>query len=118
MSEPCNPGYDLHMAVMAIPPGVIDRIVEVLDPEEVWLFGSRARGTHGPDSDWDFMAVLPDTAPDQKLDIAEVWSELRELRRIRVEVFPIRRRDFEEDRTTPGELPEAVVREGHRVYGR
>lgn len=106
------------MADPAIPPGVIDRIVEVLDPEEVWLFGSRARETHGPDSDWDLMAVLPDTAPDRKLDIAAVWSDLRELRRLRVEVIPIRRRDFEEDRDTPGELAEAVAREGRLVYGR
>src|SRR5689334_5717673 len=88
----------------AVPPGVIERIVEVLDPEEVWLFGSRARQTHGPDSDWDLMAVLPDAAPDTKLDIAAVWGALRDLRRIRVEVFPIRRRDFEEDRDIPGEL--------------
>jgi len=105
------------MAAAAIPPGVIERIVEVLAPEEVWLFGSRARETHGPDSDWDFMAVLPDTAPDTKLDIAAVWGALRELRRIRVEVFPIRRRDFEEDRDIPGELAEAVAREGRLVYG-
>lgn len=106
------------MSAVAIPPGFIERIVEVLDPEEVWRFGSRARGTHGPDSDWDFMAILPDTAPDGKLDIAAVWSDLRELRRSLVEVIPIRRRDFEEDRRTPGELPEAVAREGRLVYGR
>ena len=84
----------------AIPPGVIDRIVEVLDPDEVWQFGSRARQTHGPDSDWDLMAVLPDAASERKLDLAAVWSDLRELRRLRVEVIPIRRSDFEEDRHT------------------
>ena len=106
------------MVAAAVPPGVIERLVEVLDPDEVWLFGSRARQTHGPDSDWDLMAVLPDTAPDRQLDLAAVWSDLRELRRQRVEVIPIRRRDFEEDRNTPGELAEAVVREGHVVYGR
>lgn len=102
----------------AIPPGVIDRIVEVLDPDEVWLFGSRARQTHGPDSDWDLLAVLPDTVPDSMLDLATVWSDLRELRRMRVEVIPIRRRDFEDDRHIPGELAEAIAREGHLVYGR
>jgi hypothetical protein len=64
------------------------------------------------------MAVLPDAAPDRNLDLAAVWSQLRELRRLRVEVIPIRRRDFEEDRQTPGELAEAVAREGHVVYGR
>lgn len=100
-----------------VPAGVIERIVEALAPEEIWLFGSRARESHGPDSDWDFMAVLPDTAPDSNLDLATVWTQLRELRRLRVEVIPIRRRDFEEDRETPGELAEAVAREGRVVYG-
>ena len=88
------------MAAVAIPPGVIERIVEVLEPEEVWLLGSRARRTHGPDSDWDLMAVLPDAASERKLDLAAVWSDLHELRRLRVEVIPIRRCDFEEDRHT------------------
>ena len=36
------------MAVPALPEGVMDRILEVLEPEEVWLFGSRARETHQP----------------------------------------------------------------------
>jgi predicted nucleotidyltransferase len=106
------------MVAATLPHGAIERIVEVLDPEEVWLFGSRARATHGPDSDWDLMAVLPNTAPDHQLDIAAVWADLRELRRMRIEVIPIRRRDFEENRGTLGELAEAVAREGRVVYGR
>ena len=101
-----------------IPPGVIARIVEVLAPEQVWLFGSRARQTHGSESDWDLMAILPDTAPDRDLDLAAVWSRLGELRRMRVEVIPMRRRDFEDGRDTLGELAEAVAREGRVVYGR
>ena len=106
------------MVPVVVPPGVIERIVEVLAPEEVWLFGSRARATHAPDSDWDLMAILPDGAPDRDLDLATVWGALRELRRMRVEVIPMRRRDFNENRTTLGELAEAVAREGHVVYGR
>lgn len=110
--------YAPYMAAVTLPPGVIERIVEVLDPEEVWLFGSRARNTNAPDSDWDLLAVLPDSAPEAKFDLAAVWAELRELRRHRVEVIPIRRRDFDDDRETPGELAEAVAREGRVVYGR
>ena len=90
----------------------------MLDPDQVWLFGSRARRTHGPDSDWDLLAVLPDTIPESKLDLATVWSDFRELRRMRVEVIPIRRRAFEEDRHTLGELAEAFAREGRVVYER
>ena len=37
---------------------------------------------------------------------------------MRVEVIPMRRRDFEDSRGTLGELAEAVAREGRVVYGR
>lgn len=112
----------MHVAALDeatdVPSGVLERIVEVLAPEEIWLFGSRARRTHGPHSDWDLMAVLSDSAPDHHLDLAAVWRELRDLRRMHVDVIPIRRSDFEQDRRIRGELAEAVAREGHVVYVR
>jgi predicted nucleotidyltransferase len=37
-----------------------DRLVFSLRPESLWLFGSRARGEHRPDSDFDILAVLAD----------------------------------------------------------
>ena len=76
------------------------------------------RQTDGADSDWDVMAVLPDAASDDRLDLANVWAELRELRRMRIEVFPIRRSEFDEARSIRGELAETVAREGLVVYGR
>jgi predicted nucleotidyltransferase len=118
LSERCDLATITMMVEVSLPPGVIERIVEVLEPDEVWLFGSRARQTHGPDSDWDMMAILPDSASEDKLDLVNVWGQLRELRRMRVEVFPIRRSDFDEVRHTPGELAEAVAREGRIVYDR
>lgn len=36
---------------------VVARIVDQVDPEAIWLFGSRARGTHRPDSDFDLLVV-------------------------------------------------------------
>jgi predicted nucleotidyltransferase len=35
---------------------------------DLWLFGSRARGDHRPDSDWDVMAVVPDEADLKAVD--------------------------------------------------
>lgn len=104
------------MDAVALPDGVLETIVEVLAPEEVWLFGSRARETHGPDSDWDLLVVMPNSAADDDVNLAKVWPRLRDIRRMRVEVFPMRRRDFEEDRSIPGELAETVARQGRVVY--
>ena len=39
---------------------LIDQIVELVDPIEIILFGSYARGDPGPDSDIDLMVVMPD----------------------------------------------------------
>lgn len=38
------------------------RIVELFDPLQIILFGSRARGDHHPESDVDLLVVLPKTS--------------------------------------------------------
>jgi predicted nucleotidyltransferase len=99
-----------------VPASFIERIVETLHPEEIWLFGSRARGDHRPDSDWDLLAVLPDTARDDEVDLVETWRRLRDLRVQRVEIFPIRRSDFEAERHALGTLCQIAESEGWRVH--
>ncbi len=37
---------------------IVERIVKTCDPEKIVLFGSRARGTHRPDSDIDLLVVV------------------------------------------------------------
>ena len=43
------------------------RLVEFYNPVRIYLFGSEARGDAGPDSDLDFLVVVPDDAPENKL---------------------------------------------------
>ncbi|HOF86504.1 MAG TPA: nucleotidyltransferase domain-containing protein [Armatimonadota bacterium] len=38
---------------------MVERIVEQFHPLRITLFGSRARGDAGPDSDVDLLVVLP-----------------------------------------------------------
>ena len=101
----------------AVPPAFIQRIVETLHPEQVWLFGSRARGEARPDSDWDLMAILRDDAPAEDLDTASVWRRLRDLRLARVELFTMTRGEFENWRNSLGTLAEIVDSTGLVVYG-
>jgi predicted nucleotidyltransferase len=100
-----------------VPAEFIERIVAELEPEELWLFGSRARGAARPDSDWDFMAIVPDKAPARDLDIASVWRRLRDLRLRRVEIFTMTRTEFEAWRRSLGTLAEIVASTGVVVYG-
>jgi predicted nucleotidyltransferase len=39
---------------------IIRRIVEVVHPEKIILFGSAARGEMGPDNDLDLLVIMPD----------------------------------------------------------
>jgi uncharacterized protein len=39
---------------------IIRRIVEVAQPEKIVLFGSAVTGRMGPDSDLDFLVIMPD----------------------------------------------------------
>lgn len=116
------PRFVVHVGVLPIrpievPAKMLARIVDELQPDQVWLFGSRARGEAHDSSDWDFLAVVPDTAPDHDLDTAEVWRRLRDLRLQRVEVFTMRRAEFEEWRGSLGTLAEIVATTGVLVHG-
>lgn len=55
-------------------------IVEVVDPAKIILFGSQARGTAGPHSDYDFLIV--DYKPvgkghSRRQTAGEIWRALR-----------------------------------------
>jgi uncharacterized protein len=45
---------------------IVERLAEAYRPERIYLFGSKARGDSGPDSDFDLMVVVPDSAPEER----------------------------------------------------
>ena len=47
-------------------PSVVDEVVGAVDPVEVILFGSVARGEDGPDSDIDLLVVFDRIEPAEK----------------------------------------------------
>jgi hypothetical protein len=53
---------------------LIDEIKIRLNPDSIWLFGSRARGDNRPDSDWDILVALPDDAEPELLDPLVGWT--------------------------------------------
>ncbi len=42
---------------------IVRRLVDAYQPRRVYLFGSKARGDEGPDSDYDLLIVVADDAP-------------------------------------------------------
>ncbi len=45
---------------------IVERLVSALDPERLILFGSRAQGTGGPESDYDILIVKAEPEPARR----------------------------------------------------
>jgi nucleotidyltransferase-like protein len=91
------------------------RLVAQLDPDGIWLFGSRARGDHRPDSDIDLLVVLPDGLGPNAYTLAAANRPLLG-GGAPVEVFPVRRSAFDADLEALGGLAATAKSEGRRLY--
>ncbi|MEI9427504.1 nucleotidyltransferase family protein [Mesorhizobium sp. Cs1299R1N3] len=68
-----------RLAVPAEIKPLINEIRGRLNPDSIWLFGSRARGDNRPDSDWDILVALPDDAGPELLDPLVGWTIQHEI---------------------------------------
>jgi predicted nucleotidyltransferase len=92
------------------------RLVEFYRPVRIYLFGSEARDDAGPDSDLDFLVVVPDDTPESTMRSGEVYSRLAGFGMAK-DVIPWRQTDFEGRAAyVRASLPATVVREGRVLY--
>ena len=96
---------------------IVERIVERMRPEAIWLFGSRADGRAGPESDFDLLAVLPDDAPADHLDPVKAWEIVRGIG-VPVHLIPCTVAEFDEEVAEIDTLPRAAFRHGKLLYER
>lgn len=97
---------------------ILARVIERWHPLQIWLFGSRARGEAGSDSDWDILAIVPDCPePADFDDPMTVWRVKRQPG-VPSDLVVYRASDFDEDRRVPNTLAYSTSREGVLVYER
>ena len=96
---------------------LLARIVEKYHPDQVWLYGSRARGDQRPDSDWDLFIVAPDATDERDLSPV-VAAELRRGSGVYADLIPCRASEFREDCTVVNTLCNEVACDGILVYER
>jgi len=95
---------------------LLDRLASSWHPRDIWLFGSRARGTAQPDSDWDLLVVVPDDlAPPGFDDPMTVWK-MKQGTGVRADVLLCRASEFEEDRWTHNTIAYDAAVEGVQIW--
>ncbi len=95
---------------------IVRRLVAAYNPLQVYLFGSKARGEAGPDSDYDLLLVVPDDASPERrrsrLAYEALWGTGSA-----ADVLVCTQSYFEPRRSLKASLPGTVLREGRLVYG-
>lgn len=94
---------------------IVHRLVEAYEPERVYLFGSHARGEAGPDSDYDLLVIVPDSAPlhrqRSRLAYEVLWGT-----GTAADVLVWKHGTFEARLHLKASLPYTVLTEGRLLY--
>jgi len=96
---------------------LVRHVVAVMNPLEVWLFGSRAEGRARPTSDYDLLVVMPNGTPEPDLDPVRAWRLGWEARVI-ADIIPCTRSEFDEEKYEIDSLPGAATLRGRKIYER
>jgi uncharacterized protein len=95
---------------------VVERIVALYDPDEIYVFGSYAKGTLRPDSDLDLVVVRPTPLPRhlRGRDVVAVLAEVA----FGLDLLFMTPGELEEDLREPYSLMSTVMPTAKPVYAR
>ncbi len=94
---------------------IVKRLVAAYQPERIYLFGSKARGDAGEDSDYDLMVVVPDNAPPERRDSGLAYSVLRGTG-VAADVLVWTSSRFNRRVHVVASLPATILREGRLLH--
>jgi predicted nucleotidyltransferase len=94
---------------------IVRRLVAAFQPERIYLFGSKARGDYGPDSDFDLLVIVPDEAPAGRKRSRLAYQALRGTGTA-ADILVWSREAFDRRLHLKASLPATVVREGRLLY--
>lgn len=95
---------------------ILNRLVPAFKPLAIYLFGSKARGDSGEDSDYDLMVVVPDSAPDKRKRSRLAYQALSGSG-IAADVLVWTKNSFDRRLPVVTSLPATILREGRLLYG-
>jgi len=97
---------------------LVDDIVKEVQPEAVYLFGSRARGDAREESDFDLLIIEREPFSKSRSryrELAKLWHLVLK-HRLPVDVILYSENEIEQWRTEPGHVVARALREGRALY--
>lgn len=98
-------------------PDLVDELVALFDPAEVWLFGSVSQGVDGPDSDVDLLVVDERYRPEDAVRL-KAKAAASVLTPVPFDVAFTTPSRMAHRRRVAGTLERAAATAGRRVYAR
>lgn len=95
---------------------IVQRLASALDPQMIWLFGSRARGTARRDSDFDILVVAKEGGAFGEDDYERVDAPLKGCG-IGTDIVPCDGETFKASLGLETSLVYQIVQHGRLLYG-
>lgn len=95
---------------------IVASLVAAFAPEQIYLFGSQARGDAGEDSDYDLMVIVPHSDDPPYRRAQQAYAAMP-YRGFAVDVLVWTHDEFYPELVLRASFPSTVVREGVLVYG-
>jgi predicted nucleotidyltransferase len=96
-------------------PEIVRRLRDALQPERIYLFGSCAQGTPGPDSDVDILVVVPESPLGFYQRAAEASRALDDVD-VAIDVLVYTRAEFDRRAALRVSLEHTVAQKGRLMY--
>ena len=93
---------------------IVDRIVDAANPEKIFLFGSSARETAGPQSDLDFLVIKAGRYNTRKI-AGLIYRRMRGITRS-IDLVIVTPQQVKDYRDSPFSILYTALREGTTVY--
>lgn len=94
---------------------ILERLLRAYEPERVYLFGSKARGHCGSDSDFDLLLLVADDAPEDRRSSRLAYEVLWNTG-VAADVLVWTVSRFDERAHLRASLPGTILREGKLLY--
>ena len=110
-----KPNYGPYASEQEALDALVSRLVLALDPQMIWLFGSRARGDARPDSDFDLLVVAKAEGADWAEDYDKAYAPVCGSG-IGADVVPCALEGYEEALELNTSFVTRIVTEGQKIY--